>query len=242
MIRPPLRHVSRLDRLLAAVGRALSDQAGAGAAVAHRPSPAGAVFDADPPPPSAAPASPGAPAAPGGPGTAVLSEAERRHAAGLMRVNHVGEVCAQALYQGHAATVREPALARLFLTAADEERDHLAWTAARLSELRARPSRLMPLWHAGALSIGAAAGLAGGSRALGFMAETERQVEAHLAGHLERLPVADTRSRAIVEQMRLDEARHGRQAIAAGGRLPPRPIAAVMRLAAKAMTTIAYRI
>jgi ubiquinone biosynthesis monooxygenase Coq7 len=170
-------------------------------------------------------------------------DAEQKQLSGaLMRVNHVGEVCAQALYEGHALTIRDARLAAFFRHAAGEERDHLAWTARRLDELQARPSLLMPLWYAGSLALGAAAGLAGGPRALGFMAETERQVEAHLDGHLERLPAGDASSRAILAQMKLDEARHGAQARDAGADPLPAPVVAAMRLASRVMTTVAERI
>ncbi|MGE0315597.1 MAG: 2-polyprenyl-3-methyl-6-methoxy-1,4-benzoquinone monooxygenase [Lautropia sp.] len=170
-----------------------------------------------------------------------LAEAQRAHAAGLMRVNHVGEVCAQALYRSQAAATDDPALAAYLADAAAEELEHLRWTAARLGELRSRPSRLVPLWHAGASGIGFVAGLAGDRASLGFMAETERQVEAHLDGHLERLPAGDRRSRAIVARMKADEARHATGALARGGRLPPRPVRALMRAMARVMTTTAYR-
>ena len=160
----------------------------------------------------------------------------------ITNINHVGEVCAQALYEGHALTVRNEQLSTFFLAAADEEHDHLAWTAQRLRELQSRPSLLMPVWYVGSLSLGALAGLAGGRRALGFMAETERQVEAHLQGHLERLPDNDSRSRAIVMQMKDDEARHADQAWAEGASPMPMPVAALMRFASRIMTTVAYRV
>ncbi len=175
-------------------------------------------------------------------GDAALAQGVRAHAAGLMRVNHVGEVCAQALYRSQAAATADPALAEYLLGAAAEEHDHLRWTAARLAELDSHPSRLVPLWHAGASAIGFAAGLAGDRASLGFMAETERQVEAHLDGHLERLPTEDLRSRAIVSRMKADEARHAASALDRGGRLPPRPVRALMRLMARVMTTTAYRL
>ena len=171
-----------------------------------------------------------------------MDEASRRHAAGLMRVNHVGEVCAQALYEGHALTVGDDQLASFFLAAADEERDHLAWTHQRLQELQASPSMLIPLWYLGSISLGSLAGYAGPRWALGFMAETERQVEAHLDGHLERLPEADKRSRAIVEQMKADEARHGKEAMLKGGARIPAPIRGLMKFTSRIMTTVAYRI
>ena len=173
---------------------------------------------------------------------ASLSEDERRESAALMRVNHVGEVCAQALYQAQALTARTPELRRQMLQAAQEERDHLAWTQQRLTQLGDRPSLLNPVWYAGAFAIGLAAGRGGDAISLGFVVETERQVEEHLAGHLERLPAQDTASRAIVEQMRQDEARHGQEARQAGAAEMPRPIVSLMRLAARVMTTTAHRI
>jgi ubiquinone biosynthesis monooxygenase Coq7 len=176
-----------------------------------------------------------------GAGTApTLSEAQRRESAALMRVNHVGEVCAQALYQAQALTARTAELREQMRQAAQEELDHLVWTQQRLTQLQGRPSLLNPLWYAGAFAIGLAAGRAGDAVSLGFVVETERQVEEHLAGHLDRLPVEDTASRAIVEQMREDEARHGMQARAAGAATLPAPVQLVMRAAAKVMTTTAH--
>ncbi|MBN3849115.1 2-polyprenyl-3-methyl-6-methoxy-1,4-benzoquinone monooxygenase [Paraburkholderia sp. Ac-20342] len=169
-----------------------------------------------------------------------LSPAERAHAAGLMRVNHVGEVCAQALYQAQKLTTRSPVLRAMFEHAAAEEEDHLAWTAKRLEALDSRPSLLNPLWYAGALAVGFAAGRMGDRVSLGFMAETERQVELHLDSHLEKLPAADHESRAIVEQMRIDEAQHGRAAMDAGGVELPFPARALMRAMSKVMTRTAY--
>jgi len=171
-----------------------------------------------------------------------LTEEERAHAAGLMRVNHVGEVCAQALYQAQKLATRSPALKQAFEHAAREEEDHLAWTYKRLEALDARPSLLNPLWYAGALAIGFAAGRLGDRVSLGFMAETERQVEQHLDGHLSALPASDYESRAIVEQMRTDEAAHGKAATDAGGVELPFPARALMRAASKVMTRTAYRI
>jgi 3-demethoxyubiquinol 3-hydroxylase len=171
-----------------------------------------------------------------------MSAQERKHAAGLMRVNHVGEVCAQALYQSQKLATRSPALKDAFERAAREEEDHLAWTSKRLAALDARPSLLNPLWYVGALAIGFAAGRLGDRVSLGFMAETERQVEQHLDGHMGALPAADHESRAIVEQMRADEAAHGKAAIDAGGVELPRPARALMRAASKVMTRTAYRI
>ena len=165
---------------------------------------------------------------------------ERAHAAALMRVNHVGEICAQALYQAQKLATRSPALKDAFEHAAREEEDHLAWTSARLRELDSRPSLLNPLWYTGALAIGFAAGCLGDKASLGFMAETERQVERHLDGHLVMLPEADARSRAIVEQMRDDERTHGQSAREAGGVPLPMPVKALMRAASKVMTQTAY--
>lgn len=171
-----------------------------------------------------------------------LSEAERREAGALMRVNHVGEVCAQALYTAQAAVARDPALRARFTEAAHEETDHLAWTRQRLDELGARPSILNPLWYAGAFGLGLVAGRLGDPLSLGFVAETERQVEAHLDSHLGRLPPADSASKAVVEQMKLDEARHASQAINAGAAELPAPAKALMRVASRVMTTLAHRI
>jgi ubiquinone biosynthesis monooxygenase Coq7 len=171
-----------------------------------------------------------------------LDISARRHAAGLMRVNHVGEVCAQALYRGQAAASREPAQAEFFLDAAQEEVDHLGWCSQRLRELESRPSLLNPLWYAGSFFLGAVASRAGAARSLGFMAETERQVEAHLEGHLTTLPAADSRSRQIVEKMKQDELAHRLSAEDKGARPMPAPLRAGMRLMARVMTGTAYRI
>ncbi len=171
-----------------------------------------------------------------------LTPEERRHAAGLMRVNHTGEVCAQALYAAQAVVARDPSIATRFAQAAREEEEHLAWTQMRLQELGERTSRLNAVWYAGSFAIGLAAGIAGDRTNLGFVVETERQVEEHLTGHLEDLPPADSRSRAIVDQMRDDEARHGAMALAAGADDLPLPVKGVMRLAASVMKAIAYRV
>lgn len=171
-----------------------------------------------------------------------MTEAQRREAGALMRVNHVGEVCAQALYTAQAAVARDPELRGHFLAASREETDHLAWTRHRLHDLGARPSLLNPLWYAGAFGLGLVAGRLGDKLSLGFVAETERQVEAHLDGHLDRLPPADHTSRAIVQQMKLDEARHAAQAWSAGAAELPVPAKKLMRLAARVMTTVAHRI
>ena len=172
-----------------------------------------------------------------------LSEAERREAAALMRVNHVGEVCAQALYTGQALACQDPGLREKLAEASREETDHLAWTLQRLNELKDRPSLLNPLWYAGAFAIGYAAGKLGGDRvSLGFVVETERQVEAHLQGHMDRLPAADAASRAIVAQMKADEVAHARMAQQAGAVELPTPVKGLMKLAAKVMTTVAHRV
>jgi len=169
-----------------------------------------------------------------------LSTQEKSLSAALMRVNHVGEVCAQALYAAQALTARTPGLRAAMVAAGREETDHLAWLERRLSELGGRPSLLNPLWYAGAFAIGLAAGRAGDRISLGFVVETERQVEAHLAGHLTRLPEADAASRAVVAQMKDDERQHADQALAAGGAPMPAPVQWAMRGAAKVMTTVAH--
>jgi ubiquinone biosynthesis monooxygenase Coq7 len=177
-----------------------------------------------------------------------LDEADRKLSGSLMRVNHVGEVCAQALYTAQALAARSSgrpsgeALARQLEAAGQEETDHLAWTQRRLEELGARPSLLNPLWYAGAFGLGLLAGRLGPAVSLGFVVETERQVEAHLAGHMERLPPGDQASRAIVAQMKDDEARHAREAQNAGAMTLPSPVSGLMAAAAKVMTTVAHRI
>jgi ubiquinone biosynthesis monooxygenase Coq7 len=213
------RNFSRLDRLLAQVEHAMATSLGARPEAA-RANPAGDLPAAE------------------------LDESERRHAAGLMRVNHTGEVCAQALYVGQAAVARDQATRTQLLEAAQEETDHLAWCHDRLAELDSRPSLFNPLWYAGAYAIGLAAGLRGDGWNLGFVVETERQVEAHLDEHLEHtgLPAQDGRSRAIVAVMKDDEARHAEHALGAGARLLPRPIPDLMRAAAATMKAVAYRI
>ena len=208
--------LSPLDRLLAGVDNALA--ALTTHAVARRPDPAASL-----PAPE-------------------LDEAERRDIAGLMRINHSGEICAQALYLGQAALARDAATRTHLLHAADEENDHLAWCEARLHALHARPSLFNPLWYAGSYALGALAALAGDAVSLGFVSETERQVEAHLAAHIERLPDADTASRAVLAQMQADEARHGAEARAHGGRELPPPIPRLMHAAAALMKAVAYRI
>ena len=171
-----------------------------------------------------------------------LNDADRRLAGALMRVNHVGEVCAQALYNAQALTTRDPKLKRQFEHAAKEETDHLAWTEQRLEELDARRSLLNPLWYAGAFAIGLVAGRSGDAVSLGFVVETERQVEQHLASHLERLPTDDAASRAVVSAMKDDEARHAADAQAAGAAELPLPVRWLMRGAARVMTTTAHHL
>ncbi len=173
---------------------------------------------------------------------ATLNEAERRHAAGLMRINHVGEICAQGLYFGQAAVAREPQTREHLLEAAQEETDHLAWCAERLRELDSRPSLFNPLWYGGSYALGVLAGLRGDGWNLGFVVETERQVEAHLDEHLETLPAADQRSREILRQMKVDEARHADHAEQAGARVLPAPIPTLMATASKFMKAVAYRL
>jgi ubiquinone biosynthesis monooxygenase Coq7 len=171
-----------------------------------------------------------------------LSEAQRHDVAALMRVNHVGEICAQALYQGQAITSRDAALRHAFEQAAEEETEHLAWTEQRIKELGGRQSLLNPLWYLGALGMGVAAGLAGERWNLGFLAETERQVEAHLASHLDRVPAEDLRSRAILDQMKTDEMGHATTAVSLGAAELPASVKTAMQLASKVMTTLAYRV
>lgn len=210
-----VRTLSPLDRLLEGLERAM--EAVAGSPEAHRRSPGDALPDA------------------------ALTEAERRHAAGLMRINHVGEVCAQALYVGQAALARNEETRQHLMHAAQEETDHLAWCAERLKQLDSRPSLLNPLWYAGSYAIGVAAAAVGDPVSLGFVVETERQVEAHLADHLERLPAQDARSRAILTQMQTDEIRHAEAAQARGGIDLPWPIPGLMHAASAVMKAVAYR-
>jgi len=173
---------------------------------------------------------------------AVMDVGERRHVVGLMRVNHCGEICAQALYQGQSLTSRDPAVREALRGAADEETEHLAWTEQRIAELGGRKSLLNPLWYAGSLTLGLVAGALGDKWNLGFLAETERQVEAHLDGHLLSLPEGDLRSRAIVDQMRLDEIQHAETAVRYGAAELPAPVKTAMKLMAKIMTGTAYRL
>ena len=172
---------------------------------------------------------------PGAGPEAEMGEAERAHAAALMRVNHVGEVCAQALYAGQSLTTNNEAVRAELEQAAKEETDHLAWCEQRINELGGRKSLLNPLWFGGAFAMGAAAGLLGDKWNLGFLAETERQVEAHLDGHLQQLPEADAKSRAVVEQMKTDEARHAQTAVDHGGAPSPQPVIWAMQFAANVM-------
>jgi len=212
-----VRRSGPLDAVIGEVDRAL--RVLSGSATASRPNPA---TTPDPIPP--------------------MTEQEKQHAAGLMRVNHVGEVCAQALYRGQAVVCRDSATRELLLEAAAEEVDHLAWCSQRLQELGSRPSLLNPLWYAGSFTLGVAAGFAGVPRNLGFMAETERQVEEHLDSHLQKLPNTDQRSREIVTQMKADEVKHRTSAEKAGGVMLPTPVKGLMRAMSRVMTTAAYRV
>lgn len=205
-----------LDRLIAGADKAL--RVIAGVAAASRPTPAAHAPDA------------------------VLDAAEQRHAAGLMRVNHVGEVCAQALYNSQARHAHSDAMRAQFEQAGREEEDHLAWTAQRLAELGSQPSLLNPLWYAGAYALGTVAARLGDASSLGFVVETERQVEAHLASHLFKLPEQDAKSRAIVEQMRRDEIAHGAAAQALGAAETPAPVKVLMAAMGRIMTRTAYYI
>jgi ubiquinone biosynthesis monooxygenase Coq7 len=188
----------------------------------------------------AAPARTGRPLPGGELPEAELDEAQRSHVGALMRINHVGEICAQALYQGQALTCREPAVRDALRRAAVEETEHLSWTASRMAELGSRPSLLNPLWYGGALMMGVAAGLVGDKWNLGFLAETEKQVEAHLQGHLDRLPPADQKSWRILEQMRQDEREHAHAAERLGAAQLPAPVRLAMRAASRVMTGVAY--
>jgi ubiquinone biosynthesis monooxygenase Coq7 len=209
------RQLSQLDKLLIGANNALRTVA-APAGRSHRENPAEKIADAE------------------------LDAAQRAHAAGLMRVNHAGEVAAQALYQGHASVARDKTIEEQMKHAADEEFDHLAWCEQRIHELGYKPSRLSPLWYAGAFAIGAASGVLGDKWSLGFIAETEKQVCSHLDSHLDRLPDEDVRSRAIVTQMRNEEEEHGENAVAAGAAELPRPVVRLMQATAKVMTKTAY--
>ena len=209
------RHLTPLDRLLASANNALRTVA-APAGRAARPNPAEHVLGPE------------------------LDARQKSHAAGLMRVNHAGEVCAQALYQGHAAVARDKTVEAQLQRAADEEFDHLAWCEERIHELGEEVSKLSPFWYAGAFAIGAASGILGDKWSLGFIAETEKQVCAHLDSHLDALPVEDAKSRAIVEQMRDEEEEHGDNAIDAGAAELPAPVKRLMQITAKVMTKTAY--
>jgi ubiquinone biosynthesis monooxygenase Coq7 len=211
------RNYSTLDRFIASIDDALRISTGE-APAPQRGNPAGDLAAVD------------------------LDEEQRRHVAGLMRINHSGEICAQALYAGQAATARNDATREAMQSAADEEIDHLSWCEDRLQELDSRPSLLNPLWYAGSFAIGAVAGIAGDDWSLGFVKETENQVEAHLQDHLERLPEGDARSQAILDQMKVDEARHAEMAEEAGARALPEPIRRAMALTAGLMKTLAYRL
>jgi len=211
------RQLSHFDHILVEIERALSTSLDA-KPEAQRPSPAVGMAEAD------------------------LDDIQRRHAAGLMRVNHTGEVCAQALYSGQAAVAHDEATRARLLHAAAEETDHLAWCGERLEALASRPSLFNPLWYAGSFAIGAVAAIVSDKVSLGFVVETERQVEAHLGEHLKKLPEADAASRAVVAQMQADEARHGRMAKDAGGIELPAPIPALMRFASGVMKAVAYRL
>lgn len=208
------RFISPLDQLIVGFDKAL--RVVGGVASASRPNPAANSVDCE------------------------LDEREQRHSAGLMRVNHVGEVCAQALYDSQARHAQSPEMRKQFEQAGREEEDHLAWTAQRLSELGSQPSMLNPLWYAGAYAMGTVAAKLGDANSLGFVVETERQVEAHLNSHLDMLPIKDAKSRAIVDQMRIDEIAHGAAAQNLGAAEMPVPVKLAMKAFAKVMTTTAY--
>lgn len=220
MQRPSSRRMSFLDRVIIDLDRGLKGLGGLtpGGAAQGRDNPAGALPEAE------------------------LTPTERRHAAGLMRVDHTGEVAAQALYHGQALTARTPRVRDAMQQAAREEGDHLRWCSERLEELDDKSSRLDPLWYVGSFLIGAAAGLAGDRWSLGFVVETERQVVRHLDGHLSSLPGDDARSRAILEQMRIDEGVHATTAIESGAAELPQPVKRLMTATARIMTETAYRI
>ena len=211
------RNYSKIDRLIASIDEGLRVSTGE-APEPFRENPAGDLAPID------------------------LDENQRRHVAGLMRINHTGEVCAQALYAGQAATARDDATRDAMQLAADEEIDHLSWCEDRLKELDSRPSVLNPFWYAGSFAIGAVAGIAGDDWSLGFVRETENQVEAHLQDHLEKLPESDTRSQASLDQMKIDEAKHAQMAQEAGARELPPPIRRAMAFTAGIMKSLVYRI
>jgi ubiquinone biosynthesis monooxygenase Coq7 len=211
------RNYSRIDRLISSIDEALRITTGA-APAAFRQNPAGDIAPVE------------------------LDENDRRHVAGLMRINHTGEICAQALYAGQAATAHDDATRDAMQLAAEEEIDHLSWCEDRLKELDSQPSLLNPIWYAGSFAIGAIAGIAGDDWSLGFVKETENQVEAHLEDHLEQLPAGDARSEAILDQMKTDEAKHAEMAQEAGARELPPPIRRAMAFTANIMKTLAYRV
>ena len=210
------RHFSLLDRLLCEADHALRNVCRDHKGHSQQPNPAKSVMQAE------------------------LSEQDRKHSAGLMRVDHTGEVCAQALYRGQALMARSAKTRQHLLHAADEENDHRIWCQQRLEELDSRPSLLNAWWYWGAFKIGCVAGFVSDKISLGFISETEKQVEAHLTDHLHTLPEADQKSRAILSQMREDEIRHAQQAEAEGGVSLPKPVKLLMRLQSKVMTSIAY--
>jgi 3-demethoxyubiquinol 3-hydroxylase len=213
----PNREYSPVDRLLLGVDDAVRTLFGR-PRVTERPNPAAGIAEVE------------------------LSEAERDHIARLMRINHTGEVCAQALYQGQALTAKLPEVRQSMERAAQEENDHLEWCERRIHDLGGRKSLLNPFWYAGSFAIGALAGLAGDKWSLGFVAETEHQVDAHLRGHLKEVPAQDQRTRAILQQMREDELHHATLALEGGGAKLPLPIRVAMKATAKLMTTTVYRL
>lgn len=214
----PTTQLSFIDRFIVQADRALRTLASAGDLTAERPSPANGTTNAE------------------------LTASEQRHAAALMRVNHAGEVCAQALYQGQALTAKLPDVRQEMEQAANEEIDHLVWCQERIDELDGHTSYLNPLWYSLSFAVGAGAGLISDKVSLGFVAATEQQVCRHLQSHLQQLPATDYKSRAVVEQMLEDEARHGDAALAAGGLDFPAPVKGAMSLIAKVMTLTSYRI
>lgn len=211
------RRLTPFDRVLSELEHALRTSTGGGVRAAARKSPSASL-----------------------PKDESLGDAQREEAARLMRVNHAGEIAAQALYQGQAFMARDPKVRDAMAKSSDEEVDHLAWCEQRIQELGGSVSKLDPLWYAGSFALGALAGLAGDAQSLGFVGETERQVVEHLEQHLQKLPEADARSRAILTQMRDDEARHGAAAERAGGAPMPAPVRDMMRLMSRVMTTTAY--
>ncbi|MDX1455277.1 MAG: 2-polyprenyl-3-methyl-6-methoxy-1,4-benzoquinone monooxygenase [Gammaproteobacteria bacterium] len=212
-----MRNLSPIDHLVASADNALRTVLARQAGHASRPNPAGQLAED------------------------IIDPVDRSHSAGLMRVNHAGEIAAQALYQGQAVTARNAQVRAAMQESAAEEVDHLAWCEERLEELGEGPSKLAPFWYAGSFAIGALAGAIGDKWSLGFVAETEKQVESHLDDHLEKIAEDDTRSRAIIAQMRLDEIHHGDKARAAGAAELPPPVKSLMKLVSKVMTTTAYR-